>query len=276
MDVLAARTFLAALETGSFAGAAVRLNTSASTVTERIKQLESQLEARLFDRDRNGCRLTAAGQRFVDAAFTMVRVWEDARNRVALPSRFTRTLKVGCQFALASSILFPLVAWMRREHPEVALHAGAGAQRELVRSLADGQFDVAIIYEPVVPRGLWAEKIADDHLILVNARPDLPWHSNFIRLGWGEVVESEIARHFGSVPYPGLQLELGAYSLTWLVEAGASGLIPRRLATEALVRGEIVEVPDMPVIAFSPYLCGKDADDWELAMAVLEFARGIG
>ncbi|MEH6759507.1 MAG: LysR family transcriptional regulator, partial [Parasphingorhabdus sp.] len=49
MDIIAFRTFLAAAETGSFAGAAQRVNASPSSVTERIKQLEHHLGARLFD-----------------------------------------------------------------------------------------------------------------------------------------------------------------------------------------------------------------------------------
>lgn len=107
MDILLARTFLAAAEGGSFVAAAQRVHASPSAVTERIKQLEHALGVRLFDRDKRGCRLTQAGERFVEAAQAMIRAWDTGRSRVGLPSRYRYSLRIGGQHALWPSLLIP-------------------------------------------------------------------------------------------------------------------------------------------------------------------------
>ena len=68
MDIDQARTFLAIAAHGSFLEAAKRLHVTQSTVSARIQNLESELGARLFVRNRAGASMTAAGQRFLQHA----------------------------------------------------------------------------------------------------------------------------------------------------------------------------------------------------------------
>ena len=56
--------FECAARTGSFAGAAKELGTSQPAVSRHIANLEEQLGTKLFDRSRNGVKLTEAGRRF--------------------------------------------------------------------------------------------------------------------------------------------------------------------------------------------------------------------
>ena len=54
MDVAAAKTFLAIVEAGNFVAAAQRLHVTQSTVSARIKTLESALGRELFIRNKAG------------------------------------------------------------------------------------------------------------------------------------------------------------------------------------------------------------------------------
>jgi len=63
MDIDQARTFLAIAAHGSFLEAAKRLHVTQSTVSARIHNLESDLGAQLFVRNRSGASLTSAGRR---------------------------------------------------------------------------------------------------------------------------------------------------------------------------------------------------------------------
>lgn len=62
------RIFLALAEHGSARGAAEALGVSHTTVARRAEQLESDLGARLFDRDVRGYRLTGAGETMLISA----------------------------------------------------------------------------------------------------------------------------------------------------------------------------------------------------------------
>ena len=56
------RPFLALARHGSIWAAGAALGLSHTTVSRRVEELEEQLGARLFDRHRDGYRLTEAGK----------------------------------------------------------------------------------------------------------------------------------------------------------------------------------------------------------------------
>ena len=57
---------LVAAEQGSFHKAGLLLNVPASTVSRRVRTLETQIGINLFSRHRHGIRRTAAGDRFLE------------------------------------------------------------------------------------------------------------------------------------------------------------------------------------------------------------------
>ena len=86
MNIELARTFLEIVSTGSFARAADRLHVTHSTVTMRIKTLESLLNQRLLIRNKTGVTLTASGVRFQRFAEALVRTWQLTRREMTLAS----------------------------------------------------------------------------------------------------------------------------------------------------------------------------------------------
>lgn len=61
------RFFLAVAAAGSLSGAAQQLGVNTTTVLRRVTSLEEDLGSRLFDRERTGYKLTAAGDRLLSA-----------------------------------------------------------------------------------------------------------------------------------------------------------------------------------------------------------------
>ncbi len=68
MDWNDVRYFLALARLGSVRAAGASLGVSHSTVARRVEALEVQLAARLFDRNRDGYTLTAAGAQMIEGA----------------------------------------------------------------------------------------------------------------------------------------------------------------------------------------------------------------
>ncbi len=85
MDAGDLRVFEAVARLGGMNRAASELNTVQSNVTARIRQLEEQLGAALFQRHSRGVVLTPAGRRLLPYAAQVGRLLEDARR--ASPSR---------------------------------------------------------------------------------------------------------------------------------------------------------------------------------------------
>ncbi len=87
MDTELLKTFLEVSRTRHFGRAAESLYLTQSAVSFRIRQLENQLGVNLFTRHRNNIRLTAAGEKLLPYAETLMSTWQAARKEVAHTSR---------------------------------------------------------------------------------------------------------------------------------------------------------------------------------------------
>lgn len=87
MDWEDLRHFLAVARTGSVSGASKLVHASPSTVMKRVKDLEASLGGNLFDRSRDGYRLTDYGKAILDRALRAeteaMSVWRLADARLA-------------------------------------------------------------------------------------------------------------------------------------------------------------------------------------------------
>ncbi|MDC8753841.1 LysR family transcriptional regulator [Erythrobacter sp. sf7] len=276
MDLGTLRTFLAAAETGSFSGAAKRVNASPSSVTERIKQLEHQLAARLFERDKRGCRLTAAGRKFLVPANQAVRALDIARHEVALPDNFTRSLAFGAQYALWDERLLAWLARARIDHPETAWRVTSGASARLNRDLAEGFLDIAALYDPVFRRDFGSEILFDDELILVTGGDPDQWRDRYVRIEWGREMGAEIASRLDITPQSGLILDLGARSADWLKSHAMAGFMPRRSVAKSLLDGSLQVVPDAPAFPFPAYVCWNRALDPAFVAQIVMSLKSAG
>lgn len=275
LDIVVARTFLAAVAAGSFAEAAQRVNASPSAVTERIKQLEHQLNVQLFERDKRGCRLTAAGRRFVTPAQNMISAWEQGCARVALPSIFSESIRVGGQHIFWPNILVPWLQEVRARRPDLAIRAISATPQRLNRDLENDDIDIAFQYDPMRRRGLRVEELFPDRLVMVSARPDLPWHDNFVRIDWGDAVAAELAARLGDLPNAGLELDMGPLSIDWLVASGGSGFMPERIAAPYIAAGQVSLLEDMPAVEFSSYVCWRGNLSDSLVGLLIDVAKSL-
>ncbi len=273
MDVVSFQTFLAAAAAGSFSGAAQRVNASPSSVTERIKQLEYRLGTKLFIRDKRGCQLTSAGERFVSPARQAVRAWEVAQHEVALPDRFKHSLSFGGQYFLWDQLLLGWLDDVRGAIPDLALRVTTGAWARLNRDLAEGALDMIVVHDPVFRRDVAAQRLFEDRLILVTAGDPADWKDNFVRIDWGRSIGLEIASRLGIAPDAGLVLDLGQRSAKWLISNAMAGYMPQSLVMPLVETGALSIVADAPKFDFPAYACWRRDLEEDLAAQVFATLR---
>ena len=276
MDIATLRTFLAAAETKSFSGAAQRVNASPSSVTERIKQLEHRLGARLFERSKRGCQLTAAGRKFLGPAAQAVRALDIARHEVGLPEHYTQSVAFGAQYVLWDRRLLDWLAEIRIARPEIAWRVTSGASARLNRELSEGFLDIAVLYDPVFRRDIGSEPLFEDELVLVTGGNPASWRDDYVRIEWGRGIGVEIASRLDITPESGLILDLGGRSGDWLIEHGMSGYMPRRSVAKWLLDGSLQEVDGVPAFAFPAYVCWNRELEPKLVADIVMSLKGSG
>ncbi len=138
--------FVAVAENGALSRAAHELAISQSTVTESIRELESDLGFPLFDRRSSGVELTLKGHQFLRHARRILSEIAHARRalRDDAPLLDGR-LALGVTPLVASYVLSDLLARFRRAFPAVSIDIVEDSQVYLEHLLVGGELDVAVV-----------------------------------------------------------------------------------------------------------------------------------
>ncbi|MTC39133.1 HTH-type transcriptional regulator HdfR [Providencia alcalifaciens] len=179
------RTFLEVSRTRHFGRAAESLYLTQSAVSFRIRQLETQLGTSLFTRHRNNIRLTAAGERLVPYAESLMNTWLQAKKEISHASQHTE-LSIGATASLWESYLTNWLEVLYNQHDELRLEARVSTRQSLVKQLHSRELDLLIAIEPPKMDELESTIIGSIQLKLMASQKNIALTQyNFIKLEWG-------------------------------------------------------------------------------------------
>lgn len=142
LSVTGLRVLREVAERGSFSAAARSLGYTQSAVSRQIAALESAAGRRLFERGREGVRLTPAGGRLLTRATTVLAELDAARRELAGTAN-TGPVRVGAFASAAASFVPSALAVLAHEGFAVTLREGSTPA--LVRALRAGALDLAVL-----------------------------------------------------------------------------------------------------------------------------------
>ncbi|WP_295044878.1 LysR family transcriptional regulator [uncultured Paracoccus sp.] len=159
------RVFVAAVETGSFAGAAGRVGISAKLASKYMAELEARMGAQLLYRTTRRLGLTAAGQRLMAQAPD----WLDQLDQMSSELResqrgLTGTIRVSAAVTHGELLLAPLLRRFRADHPGLVIDLRLADP--FVDLVAQG-IDIAIRIGRLDDSALMARRLGGMGLILV-------------------------------------------------------------------------------------------------------------
>jgi len=116
------QSFLAVAEEGSLSAAARKLGASQPTLGRQIKQIEAQLGVTLFHRQPRGLLITEIGAELLAPA----RAMRDAAMQLSLTAAGRQqntagTVRISASIFVSNFILPPIIAKIRRTHPEISI-----------------------------------------------------------------------------------------------------------------------------------------------------------
>ncbi len=147
MELRQLRYFIATAEDLSFSRAARRLRLAQPALSQQIKHLEEELEARLFTRNSRGVQLTAAGERLLEQARAIV-------EQVALlpaavkddDSEVHGEVRIGLPGTVSEVLAVPLITACRARHPQVRIKVVEAMSGYIRDWLIGGRVDLAVLY----------------------------------------------------------------------------------------------------------------------------------
>lgn len=163
-------TFSAVARLGGITHAAAVLNTVQSNVTNRVKALEAEIGARLFERHSRGMTLTGAGRRLLPYAERMAALSREAVLAARDDGEPKGPLAIGSMETTAAVRLPALLAEFHRRFPAVQLTLRTAPTADLVAAVLDGALDAAFVAGPIDHAELTATTAFREELVLVTAR----------------------------------------------------------------------------------------------------------
>lgn len=276
MDIEQARTFLAIAAHGSFLEAAKRLYVTQSTISARIQNLESDLGARLFVRNRTGASLTSAGQRFLQHAKSLVLTVEQARHDVGLPSRYRATVRIGGRIALWEDFLPRWVGSMRKTAPDVSIRSEIGFEDELMRRLIEGTLDIGVMYTPSHAPGLVVEHLFDETLVMVSTNPDTRWPGDdYVYVEWGPGFYAKHQESYPDMARPPQVVNIGWLGVQLILANGGSCFLPIRMARSLIQAGRLFQVAAAPEFRLPSYMVFPRTADSEVLQQAVQILREL-
>src|ERR1700739_2529193 len=165
------RTFIAAVDEGSFSAASRKLLRAQSVVSETISNLEEQIGVQLFDRSGRYPKLTAAGSAILGDARSII-------TGVDLLKARAKGMAAGLEpeLSVVVDVFYPIDAItqvareFRQQYPGVALRIYVEALGAAIQPVIEGRCTVGIIGSlPVIPDTLTNERLASVTFLMVAA-----------------------------------------------------------------------------------------------------------
>ena len=168
MELRQLRSFVAVAEELHFRRAADRLHLAQPSVSQQIRTLEAELGVRLFDRNRRGASLTAAGEALLpEARGLLARADEAAAVTRATGMGQRGRLRLSLTRSLTGGIAGAIVDEYRSLYPEVEVELSVGNTMLHVEQLLGGDIDVGFVRPPLETPGLEELSLGREPMVCV-------------------------------------------------------------------------------------------------------------
>lgn len=214
MELSQLKMLNAVARTGSIARAAEQLHCVPSNITNRLKQLESELCTPLFNRVGRGLKISAAGEVFLGYSERILALVDEAKRAVDDQAEPSGVLRLGAIESCAGGRLPPLLAQYHRRYPQVSVELVTGTWSQLFTELQHQRIDGALVAIDTLPPWLKQTVLYHEPLVLISSAGSAPIHSASDLQGqhlfmWPQgcpyrrALENWLARHGLNLPITG-------------------------------------------------------------------------
>lgn len=172
MNMKQARYFKMIASCGTITAAAQQLYISQPSLSQTLRQIEDEAGVPLFDRSTTPFRLTYAGEKYLKAAETMIRVDDQLKTDMEnIRSENGGRMRLGISVTRATQILPDILPIFIKEYPKVAIDLIENPSGSLEELLMKGSVDLALAAtEPVEDGNVVYELIEKETMGIIAGR----------------------------------------------------------------------------------------------------------
>lgn len=156
------RIFMHTAKLGNLTRAAQDLHITQPSVSYAIKQLEAQLDVKLFDRLSKGVKLTPEGAAVLEYAEKSFAILQQGEAKLqALKQMSAGELKIGASGPVIKHLLLPLLEFFQTEYPAVRIRLLQGKTADIRQRLKAGIIDIGFVHLPFSDPELTVQHVTD-------------------------------------------------------------------------------------------------------------------
>jgi DNA-binding transcriptional LysR family regulator len=178
--------FVAVAETRHYTRAADLVHVAQPSLSQQIKALERELGADLFLRARGNITLTDAGEALLPLARRILADADTARHEVLeLVQLRSGRIRLGATPSLCTGLLPDVLRAFHDRYPGIRLLIEEGGSHDLVRELARGALDLALVVLPLPtpsPALTTVELLREDLVVVSSPEAPAPGRGRTVRI----------------------------------------------------------------------------------------------
>lgn len=170
MELRQLQIFCSAAETLNFTKAGLKLGYAQSNITGQIRQLEEELQVKLFERLGRGIQLTSEGKKFLVNAKHILELCDKAKAEIA-PQVFRGIINIGTAETICIYRLPQILLEYRKLYPLVEIRVQTEACENLFTLLKSSDIDIALVLTDTITAPKMAVRTLQDEPLAVVVSP---------------------------------------------------------------------------------------------------------
>lgn len=167
----------------NFTKAANELNITQPAVTKHIKEIELNLNIKLFERNGTKIKLTKAGEILLKYTEEIFSVYQKMEFEIGqLQEKQKGILRLGASTTIAQYVLPPILAEFRKRFPEIQLSLVIQNSEKIEDLLANQKIDIGLIEAQIKNRTFHYFPFMKDEIVLVSRQNHSIFTKNNIKL----------------------------------------------------------------------------------------------
>ncbi len=225
------------------------LHVAQSTISARLKNLETDIGKTLFNRTNRGVQLTTAGHTFLPYAKRLYELFEESKKKVSSNDHFSERLVVGGPSSAWNYIFGDALSTFTSLHRDVALELKTHSSENTISKVLDGIIDVGVSYTKPTHLNLQIHKQIEDKYIFVSKCKDSGIKTfedlvsrDFILNNWGESFIDWFINFTGANYSPAILMNQTSIILKMLQDHNYFTIMPSKIAEPSIQNGHLYPI----------------------------------